>query len=113
MFTTLTTSLFEVSDASSASLIHYSFSNAKNLNEFVEAVLHFRDALAEAVKRESSAEARAIERLKEEKEGKSVEWITVIDRGQEINIEEVRKRLKKRGYTSRTHLKSENSLENQ
>lgn len=46
----------------------------------------------------NSAEAKAIRRIQEEKEGKVVEWITVIELGEPIDIEEIRKRLGKRGY---------------
>jgi hypothetical protein len=69
-----------------------------------------RKAIAKAVKLENSAEAKAIERIASIDE--STEWDILVDKEENINIEDVKTRLQKRGYNIKTHLPGEESSKN-
>lgn len=74
----------------------------QNLNTFIKSVEKLKAVLSEAIQFENSAEARAIERLRNKDE--FTEWITVVEKGENINIEELKDWLAERGYSTEIQL---------
>lgn len=81
----------------------------RNLTRFIESSDKLKSVLSQAIKFENSAEARAIERLKNTNE--FTEWVTVIEEGKDINMEELKDWLAERGYSTDIQLPSDQTPE--